>query len=167
MTQEDKQLLLVDLSARLPYKVKFGCDIKGIWTSKGITYNGVNYICWPNAVALENVKPYLRPMSSMTEEEKKEYKHLVAFSGSPNGAANFVNWLNAHHFDYKTDDEGKTLIEKGLALIAPEGMYKLLEEQMNKEKIKEIDNRIESQHKEYLSKLRDANCEAKDFEMTN
>lgn len=40
-------------------------------------------------------------------------------------------------------------------------------ELIDKEKIKEIDNRIESQHKEYLSKLRDSNREAKDFEMTN
>lgn len=63
------------------------------------------------------VKPYLRQMSSMTEEERKEYKHLVAFSGSPDGAANFVDWLNVHHFDYRG------LIEKGLALEAPEGMY--------------------------------------------
>ena len=37
----------------------------------------------------------------MTEEEIKEYKHLVAFSGSSNGAANFVDWLNVHHFDYQ------------------------------------------------------------------
>lgn len=60
--------------------------------------------------ALEYVRPYLRPMSSMTEEEVKEYKHLVAFSGSPDGAANFIDWLNAHHFDYRG------LIPKGLAI---------------------------------------------------
>ena len=40
-------------------------------------------------------------------------------------------------------------------------------ELIDKEKIKEIDKRIESQYKEYISKLRDANLKAKDFEMTN
>ena len=53
----------------------------------------------------------------MTEEEKKEYKHLVAFSGSPDGVANFTDWLNKKMFDYRG------LIEKGLALEALEGMY--------------------------------------------
>jgi hypothetical protein len=48
----------------------------------------------------------------MTEEELNEYKHLVAFSGSPNGAAKFIDWLNAHHFDYNG------LIPMGLAIDA-------------------------------------------------
>ena len=56
------------------------------------------------------IKPYLRPMSSMTEEEINEYKHFIAFSGNPIGSANFINWFNAHHFDYRG------LIEKGLAI---------------------------------------------------
>ena len=67
---------------------------------------------------IDGFEPYLRPMSSMTDEEIKEYKHLVAFSGNHYGAANFVDWLNAHHFDYRG------LIEKGLALEAPKDMYK-------------------------------------------
>jgi hypothetical protein len=40
-------------------------------------------------------------------------------------------------------------------------------ELIDKEKIKEIDNRIESQYKKYISKLKDANRKAKDFEMNN
>lgn len=60
------------------------------------------------------VKPYLRPMSSMTEEEWKEYNQVIGKSFS---FTDEVDWLNAHHFDYRG------LIDKGLALEAPEGMY--------------------------------------------
>jgi hypothetical protein len=49
-------------------------------------------------------------MSSIGEEEMIEYKHLIAFSGNPIGSADFIDWLNAHHFDYHN------LIEKGLAI---------------------------------------------------
>ena len=86
---------------------------------------------------IELCKPYLRPMSSMTEEEKKKLKADTC----PKGTGYFdekylicpinhygehisyefmsaiLEWLNAHHFDYRG------LIEKGLALEAPEGMY--------------------------------------------
>lgn len=115
MTKEEKDLLFKDLAPRLPYGVKvhipflnhvetlIGLDI----IDGEIRKNGY----------MSDVKPYLRPMSSMTEEERKEYKHFVAFSGSPDGAANFIDWLNKNHFDYRD------LIEKGLALEAPEGMY--------------------------------------------
>ena len=71
-----------------------------------------------------DVKPYLRPMSSMTDEERKEYKHLVAFSGSPDGAANFIDWFNKKMFAYRTID-GKDMFELGIALEAPKGMYNL------------------------------------------
>lgn len=85
-------------------------------------------------------KPYLRPMSSMTEEEKKEiskitdnhiiynnYNQISASASDKNGARYFAtsekewlnvfDFLNKHHFDYRG------LIEKGLALEAPEYMY--------------------------------------------
>jgi len=118
MTQENKELLFKDLCARLPYGVKFSCDIKGVWTLKGIIHNGINYICWPNAVALEVVKPYLRPMSSMTEEEKKEFSALGVgihlFKGPLIPSYDTLDWLNAHHFDYRG------LIEKGLAIAVTE-----------------------------------------------
>ena len=106
MKQEYKDLLLKYLCAALPYGVKFGCDIKGVWTLKGITHNGVHYICWPGAVALEVVKPYLRPMSSMTEEEHKEYEQWL-----PDGyCVNTFVWLLENHFDFMG------LIPKGLAI---------------------------------------------------
>ena len=79
-------------------------------------------------------KPYLRPMSSMTEEEKKElhdkfdihdwygeyrYYENKNWYKNEKDFYSFVDWVNAHHFDYRG------LIEKGLALKAPEGMYKI------------------------------------------
>ena len=73
-------------------------------------------------------KPYLRPMSSMTEEEKEEFQAFHCIDGwhpyfyqqmcnIPN-LENMFNWLNAHHFDYRG------LIPMGLALEATEGTYK-------------------------------------------
>ena len=108
MTEEERQLLLQDLCARLPYGVRVTWDDKYTLTITPHIY------C---AIASEHntdnlPKLLLRPMSSMTEEEIKEYKHLVAFGGSPNGAANFTDWLNKKHFDYRG------LIEKGLAIDA-------------------------------------------------
>ena len=121
MTQEEKSLLLQDLCARLPYGVKvwhFGTtrELLGIISSTENVMVGYDINDYEDSV-IEDIKPYLRPMLSMTDEERKEYYHFVAFSGSPNGSANFVNWLNAHHFDYRG------LIEKGLAIKAPKGMY--------------------------------------------
>ena len=74
-------------------------------------------------ITINDIKPYLRPMSSMTEEEKKEYCNLqdrfLCSSQYPvTDTYELFDWLNAHHFDYRG------LIEKGLALEAPEGMYK-------------------------------------------
>jgi hypothetical protein len=116
MTQEEKEVLLKDLSARLPYGVKVNEDIQGIFTLIGLTKERIFTTCevegWHNDFPIELIKPYLLPLSIMTEEELKEYKHLVAFSGSPNGAANFIDWLNAHHFDYNG------LIPMGLAIDA-------------------------------------------------
>lgn len=66
--------------------------------------------------------PFLRPMSSMTEEEKEEFDEITLIH-TPWGVQmdripKLINWLNANHFDYNG------LIEKGLALEAPKGMYK-------------------------------------------
>lgn len=86
MTQEDKDLLLKDLCARLPYGVKIA--MPGLWDSK-ITIEPLNEIFKGddglfrvngNGHCIEHIKPYLFPLSSMTEEQKKEYnrrKHLI------------------------------------------------------------------------------------------
>lgn len=75
------------------------------------------------------IKPYLRPMSSMTDEERDEYEGTFASVYDVNDygedadswheefSIDSLDYLNAHHFDYRG------LIEKGLALEAPEGMY--------------------------------------------
>ena len=125
MTQEEKQLLLKDLCARLPYGVMIKSvgenKIIGLWDLKDI----------------DNLPlPYLRPMSSMTEDERKEIEELIkCHRPSPYGVINnkgvdnllisvsitssyLLDGLNAHHFDYRG------LIPMGLALEAPEGMYK-------------------------------------------
>ena len=128
MTQEDKELLLKDLSARLSYGVKaqygsrFG-EIKSICTVYGdvditIVNNKLNN---RDISLLVNIKPYLRSMSSMTEEEREEYEMLQVYPGfktNHTDLTDMYDFLNAHHFDYRG------LIPMGLALEAPEDMYK-------------------------------------------
>lgn len=128
MTQQDIELLLKDLCARLPYGVKV--NYRGI--IGGIQYvDSYNEVClaYPNngyTVPIEEIKPYLRPLSSMTEEEMLEINALPTgkdnilpncseFVWTPNHG--MIDWLNSYNFDYRE------LIEKGLALEAPEEMY--------------------------------------------
>ncbi len=111
MTQEEKQLLLQDLCARLPYDVKV---IRPLYGAVTLTYDMVKLIDKDDNKWL----PYLRPMLSMTEGEYKELKSISSYYGfapyeyigdwCPN--YEMVNWLNSHHFDYRG------LIEKGLAI---------------------------------------------------
>jgi len=118
MTQEEKQLLLKDLSARLPYNVK--CRV--IWddTSDRILTPVELFGFEMNAIS--EIKPYLRPMSSMTEEEKQEYYDLTHQENDDIWAKclfdKMADFCNERHLDYRG------LIEKGLALEAPEDMYK-------------------------------------------
>ena len=111
MTQEDIDLLFKDLCARLPYgvKVKFA----GYSGREDCTLNAQHLSSTYNIEYLR-MKPYLRPMSSMTEEERKEYGLILCDELS----INQYDWLNAHYFDYRG------LIERGLALEAPKDMYK-------------------------------------------
>ena len=128
MTQEEKQLLLKDLCARQLFGIKicytefeYGC--KSTWDVDFVHPCGKIICKNPYGIHdIENCQLYLRPMSSMTKEELIEYKHLVAFSGNPEGSANFVDWLNKKMFAYRTIDD-KDMFELGLALVAPEGMY--------------------------------------------
>jgi len=127
MIQQDKDLLLRDLSARLPYGVK--CQTKnGIGTLISVEYSfGENlvYVDFGRSEAEEydlndgdTVKPYLRPMSSMTEEEKEEMAKMSTLINSITLVKELGDWLNAHYLDYRG------LIPMGLALEAPEDMYK-------------------------------------------
>lgn len=129
MTQEDKALLLKDLCARAPYGVKVCANhhvtgITAITLDRDYVETRINDLHTYKGSSIENICPYLCPMSSMTEEEKKEYKllanHCIVTSiGFVHiEAQTLIDWLNAHHFDYRG------LIKKGLALEAPEDMYK-------------------------------------------
>ena len=120
MTQEDKQLLLVDLCARLPYGVMcvFSEPPYGEITEP-LRMGGLRAFIedkW-------NVKPYLRPMSSMTEEERTYYedrwfegyhaRHGDDMVSEPE-IPDYIDWLNAYHFDYRG------LLERGLAIEVTE-----------------------------------------------
>ena len=117
MKQEDRQLLLKDLSARLPYGViveiiSYGDETSGHWFGK---LSCKDLDCFIHDVAYKSIKPYLRSMSSMTEEEEDTYRTLkwTKFEHE------VVDWLNSNHFDYRG------LIPMGLAIEAPKGMYNI------------------------------------------
>ena len=141
MTKEDKSLLLKDLCARLPYdtvcQVEFKSD--GRYESKNMILSGIfkdeAYFTIENGSVYSNdYKPYLFPLSSMTEEQKKEiskryklhtyYGLCIEITNHSEGywdddnSCNLqdylwlVDWFNKNHFDYRG------LIEKGLAIDA-------------------------------------------------
>ena len=136
MTQEDKELLLKDLCARLPYGVKIqvpyedgsGYFDETVWEVNNDGPFHVNG--W--GIEYEYVKPYLFPLSSMTEKQEREYNmlrdfvytHHYEYEDIVEDVGLYDNWgsidyLNAHHFDYRG------LIEKGLAIDATGlGIYK-------------------------------------------
>ena len=125
MTQEEKQLLLIDLSARLPYGVKckliynnkaikdedatlFGVDKYGHFLFAEFGEDTREFVC----------KPYLFPLSSMTEEQERELEELdpefytiIQDNGTVECSMNnkTFDWFNKHHFDYRG------LIPMGLA----------------------------------------------------
>lgn len=139
MTKEEKELLLKDLCARLPYGVKLGfyasatkqtyvCTLLGLEPQEeepiiAKTENGCFYML------AGNVKPYLFPLSSMTDKELIEFFQIrgmnlntyelrtfrrkdIAIASTLSSYSRHIDWLNARHFDYRG------LIEKGLAIDA-------------------------------------------------
>ena len=150
MTQEEKQLLLKDLCARLAFgRVK--CQVKVLSFNEEMDEYGIEllddeivfiepgiynaYLYEEGTdVDISDIKPYLRPMSSMTEGEIRELSKilnyefctdddfaLVAEDGRHRIRLDLIeaytDWLLSRHFDYRG------LIEMGLALVAPPGMY--------------------------------------------
>lgn len=127
MTREEKELLIKDLCGRLPYNVLYveivwedGVACKVPFVNTGIISD---LIC----DEIKSIKPYLRLMSSMTVEEKNfYYSCLDEMDGYKqtfpviyqDKALSLLDFLNAHHFDYRD------LVPMGLALEAPEDMYK-------------------------------------------
>lgn len=120
MTQEDKELLLKDLCARLPYGIKFlreswnyewDQELSVIEVLEDIDKDG--YINKAKVYNVEDIKPYLLPMSSMTDEQEKEYNSLNCYElGLFPHTEEALDYLIKNHFDYRG------LIENGLALDA-------------------------------------------------
>ena len=129
MTQKDKELLLKDLCARIPYGVKGiikGGDVVTTplkWYAEQTLELSIGYM-----VVKNEWRPYLFPLSSMTEEQQKEANIFDDMdmdilsenlgrnhrnkTNIPTATYNYIDWLNKNHFDYRG------LIEKGLALDA-------------------------------------------------
>lgn len=117
MTQKEKQELLIALCEYLPYGVKCYDAVQNeISELKQIEIEGFGRISYGRGLRfIEHIKPYLRSLSSMTEEEEKEFQEIkLSYHFDEDGYILF-DWLNAHYFDYRG------LIEKGLALEAPKG----------------------------------------------
>ena len=93
MTQENKELLLKDLCARLPYGVVVK-DRNGVHI---LTSGNTEFIDLFNGKC--NIKPYLFPLSSMTEEQEKEWRYTLSSDG--NITYDTVDWCNKNHFDYR------------------------------------------------------------------
>ena len=153
MTREEKKLLLRELCVRLPYGIKAQlteldnndgseyyteCRIMGVKDNQLVNFIRIiksKEIGEDQWFDISFFKPYLRPMSSMTEEESKFYYgivHIQRFEGiyeidTPSDnpittieisrISELMDWFNKKMFDYRG------LIEKGLALEAPKGMY--------------------------------------------
>ena len=121
MTQEEKELLLKDLCSRMPYGVKFKhedkhtlCEILSItpiYDYENVIYFN-DYINHPKKCNIDDVKPYLFPMSSMSEEQNHEFLSTCNCYCGYYWTEETFDWLNAHHFDYRR------LIPIGLAIDA-------------------------------------------------
>ena len=124
MTQEHKQLLIKDLCSRLPYETWVKYEGKE-WLVTGYGHGRVSLL--PSVFSsiggpcplVEEVRPYLRSMSSMTEEEENEYFGRTMTIDIVETSQQVIDWLLSHYFDFRG------LIEKGLALEAPKDMYKI------------------------------------------
>ena len=120
MTQEDKELLLKDLCARLPYGVKMNHIADDEHSPKTligvakdmITLEGLGgYEC----VDIEDYKPYLFPLSSMTEKQSKIYHELI---GGMFGTSALINFEALEEFFHKNHIDYRGLIPNGLAIDA-------------------------------------------------
>ena len=140
MTPQEKKLLEIELATRSQYGVI--CAIKPVAAFHDLPFSGshkIKNVCireddtifhfGPYEVhGVENIRPYLRPLSSMTEEEYGQYMEFIEWShndydGTTTTCINkerlheYLEFIYSHHLD------DNNFIEKGLALEAPEGMY--------------------------------------------
>lgn len=138
MTQEDKDFLYTDLCARLPYGVHYNHvawdeelgEVEISVKIHSVNHDGYVRNCYDDeTIYIDRVKPYLFPLSSMTEKQQEEFDIIYAddmqvvannlknrLDGKPYetnlGHYRHIDWLNANHFDYRG------LIPKGLAIDA-------------------------------------------------
>ena len=136
MMQEEKDLVFKDLCSRLPYNCIVSIAEGGIYGIQwdDATLNSYLLLQIKEEDAWEYVKPYLRPMNSMTEDEYNDMynelylsqKEFYTNCGNTDYIGKYIrliandtvnDWLNKNMFDYRG------LIKRGLALEAPEGMY--------------------------------------------
>ena len=105
MTQADKDLLLKDLCARLPYKVKVqdtyykSLEPAPIWLLD-LEAQSVRLFADEGYQSIEYIKPYLFPMSKIVEEIVTTSNRHIAVN---------VDFFHKNHIDYRG------LIDKGLA----------------------------------------------------
>ena len=126
MTQEDKELLLKDLCARLDTNLVcsiYRTDDEGVGYRDEILHGYCKGDIWYEfyfredcSIGIDNVskiKPYLFPLSSMTEEQEKEYNNLNCYElGCFPHSEEALDYLTKNHFDYRH------LIDKNLAIDA-------------------------------------------------
>ena len=119
MTSEYKELLIKDLCARLPYNVICQVEFRenGKYNSKVMLLSGIftdeaYFTTKGGSIYSNEYKPYLFPLSSMTEKEKLMYEGLMIGTDNISYMLDVIDWLNSHHFDYRG------LIEKGLSIDA-------------------------------------------------
>ena len=128
MTQKNKELLLKDLCARLPYGLKVKIKhYDDVWELLAIYTNGTTYatrdVGYPIETYFEDCKPFLFPLSSMTAEQKEFIKNNFCYdwdiddhpyswwaqSMEIGDVDKLIDWLHKNHFDYRG------LIERGVA----------------------------------------------------
>ena len=117
-----KKLLIKDLSSRLPYGVKFLRESWNFETDQELSVIEVledidkdGYINNTKVYKVEDIKPYLFPLSSMTEEQSKVYHELIKGMFGTSALINFevlTDFFNSNHLDYRG------LIKRGLAIDA-------------------------------------------------
>ena len=125
MTNDDKNLLLKELCARLPHNVECsftrlhndGGSVEITRPLRSVDYDGIDFYarCQPSGIwcTIESVKLHLRPLSSITEDEEKEFESLypgysiskernsIYHSGRGDLDLNIIDFLNSHQFDYR------------------------------------------------------------------
>lgn len=125
--KNDRDLLFTDICARLKHDVKVRYKCFHVYSVKGLTNNGLIVLRDETdkliTTDIKNIQPYLFPLSSMTEEQKKEYCSLVWFDGLSSGwnrddavvlneVEMLIDFYHKNHLDWRG------LISKGQALDA-------------------------------------------------